>query len=147
MKAFGLTSMETTTTMMMMMMTTCQTRTVTSTPLSARAALTAQKPDILAKNFINQIRSCRGFNVPNEGVMGRSCPSTSLAAKTTERVLIKSHMFVMDADRTAPVELLGKGGVTDRTAPVELLGKGGVTPQQTVTSPQTPHNFSACSCF
>jgi hypothetical protein len=50
MKAFSLTSMKTTTTTTtMMMMMTCQTRTVTSAPLSAMAVLTAQKPDILAK--------------------------------------------------------------------------------------------------
>jgi hypothetical protein len=70
-KALSMTSMKTTT-------TTCQTRTVTSSPLSARAVLTAHKPDILAK-ITTQIRSRRGLNVPNEGVMGRLCPSTSLA--------------------------------------------------------------------
>jgi len=52
MKAFSLTSIKTMTimmTMMMMMIMICQTQTVTVTPLSARAVLTAQKPDILAK--------------------------------------------------------------------------------------------------
>jgi hypothetical protein len=42
-------------------------------------------------------------------VMGRSCPSTSSAAKTTERVLIQSQMFVMGR-RTAQGELRGIGG-------------------------------------
>jgi hypothetical protein len=41
MEAFSLTSMT--------IMMTCQTRTVKSAPLSARAVLTAHKPDILAK--------------------------------------------------------------------------------------------------